>query len=232
MKHARVACPLPALLREDSRGCACPCLTCSARTGLMAAVLEGCTSGATMMQRASHTTLLTCKQDAWEGGGEPQVHCIAAGPGPLPADRQPSQPPCFHMAATNPARLRPTNPAHLLEGAEEALGVAARGAGAVDALQQWEIVEQGCWLHCSLLPRAAACPSREEIKYVGTCGASWTVPAASQAEAASRTPKQRRQPVLRGSGAQKQTPQAVPRPELACSILTVHSTFWAAAFSS
>ena len=36
-------------------------LTCSARTGLMAAVLEGCTSGATMRQLAWHTTLLTCK---------------------------------------------------------------------------------------------------------------------------------------------------------------------------
>lgn len=45
----------PAKLRSSA---ALP--TCSARTGLMAAVLEGCTSGATMRQRASHTTLLTC----------------------------------------------------------------------------------------------------------------------------------------------------------------------------
>lgn len=47
--------------RNPARLCSSAALpTCSARTGLMAAVLEGCTSGATMRQRASHTTLLTC----------------------------------------------------------------------------------------------------------------------------------------------------------------------------
>lgn len=46
-----------------------------------------------------------------------------------------------------------TNPAHLLEGAEEALGVAARGAGAVDALQQ-AVGDFGAGLFVALLNAA------------------------------------------------------------------------------
>ena len=58
--------------------------TCSAFTGLMAAVLEGCTSGATMRQLAWLTTLLTCTGAAGEGqeeglGSHVEAACVCCG---------------------------------------------------------------------------------------------------------------------------------------------------------